>query len=177
MGRVLIVVLSLAWLGWELIAALDGNPDTLTLTEVIVTYVPPWLYIPAVIVLAIWLPWHFWTAWRGSLSDGSLSDRSLSDGSLSDRSAKAAVPAEAPPAAAASSEASPDDRSVGAAVGAHAKPIAAAFLAFGGVLAAAADEGVTSREWLTAVLVGLATFAVVGAIPISSRSETSDGMR
>jgi hypothetical protein len=166
MGRVLIVVLSLAWLGWELIAALDGNPDTLTLTEVIVTYVPPWLYIPAVIVLAIWLPWHFWTAWRGSLSDGSLSDGS----------AKAAVPAEAPPAAAASSE-SPDDQSVGAAVGAHAKPIAAAFLAFGGVHAVAAEEGVTSREWLTAVLVGLATFAVVGAIPISSRSETSDGMR
>jgi hypothetical protein len=162
MGKVLIVVLSLAWLGWELFAALDGNPDTLTLTEVIVTYVPPWLYIPAVIVLAIWLPWHFWTAWRDSLSD---------------RSAEAAGPADAPPAAAASSQASPDDRSVGAAVVAHLKPIAAALLAFGGVLAVAAEGGMTSREWLTAVLVGLATFAVVCAVPISSRSETSDGMR
>ena len=161
MGSVLIVVLSLAWLGWELIAALDGNPDTLTLTQVIVAYVPPWLYIPAVIVLAIWLPWHFWTAWRDSLSD---------------TSAKAGVPSDPPPAAAASGEASPDGRRVGAAVVASAKPVAAALLAFGGVLAVAAEDGVTSREWLTGVLVGLATFAVVGAVPIS-RSEPSGGMQ
>jgi hypothetical protein len=162
MGRWLIVVLSLAWLGWELIAALDGNADTLTLTDVIVSYVPPWLYIPAVVVLAIWLPWHFFTAWRNSLSDGS---------------ARAAVPGDAPPAAAASSEAAPDDQSVGAAVVAHAKPIAAALLAVGGVLAVAADDGVTPREWLTAVLVGLVTFAVVSTVPISSQAEKSDGMR
>jgi hypothetical protein len=60
MRKWLIVAFSLAWLGWELIAAFDHDPHTWPLTQVIVTYLPVWLYLPAALLLACWLPAHLW---------------------------------------------------------------------------------------------------------------------
>lgn len=54
-----ILGLTLAWLFWELWANFDNDPNTWPLTWVIVRYVPAWITIPAVIVLAVWLPYHF----------------------------------------------------------------------------------------------------------------------
>lgn len=54
-----IVVLALAWLVWELIAAFDGSTSTWPLTEVVVEYVPAWITLPAIVVLVLWLPTHF----------------------------------------------------------------------------------------------------------------------
>jgi hypothetical protein len=60
----LIVALSLLWLGWELYAANDHDPHTWPLTEVIVRKVPAYITLPAALLLAVWLPWHFWSAYR-----------------------------------------------------------------------------------------------------------------
>jgi hypothetical protein len=59
-----IAALTLAWLAWELWAAFDTSQDTWPLTQIVVTYVPAWLYLPGALVLAVWLPWHFWTNWK-----------------------------------------------------------------------------------------------------------------
>lgn len=59
-----IVLLTVAWLFWELWANFDSDPDTWPLTWVIVRYVPAWITLPAVAVLAVWLPWHFWSNYR-----------------------------------------------------------------------------------------------------------------
>jgi hypothetical protein len=67
LSKWLILIITVAWLGWELPAASDHNPHTWPLTEVIVTYVPPWLYLPAALVLGIWVPYHFWSNWRASV--------------------------------------------------------------------------------------------------------------
>jgi hypothetical protein len=68
----LIAVLSLAWLAWELIAAFDHDPHTWPLTQVIITYVPAWIYMPAALLLAVWLPWHLWSnRRRGSKKESS----------------------------------------------------------------------------------------------------------
>jgi hypothetical protein len=61
MRKWLIVAFSLAWLGWELIAAFDGSKATWPLTQIIVTYVPAWIYLPAALLLAVWLPYHLWS--------------------------------------------------------------------------------------------------------------------
>jgi hypothetical protein len=61
MRKWLIVAFSLAWLGWELIAAFDHDPHTWPLTQVVITYVPAWIYMPAALLLAVWLPWHLWS--------------------------------------------------------------------------------------------------------------------
>jgi hypothetical protein len=61
MGKWLIVVLSIAWIAWELIAAFDGDPHTWPLSEVITTYLPPWLYRSLAVLVAVWLPWHLWS--------------------------------------------------------------------------------------------------------------------
>jgi hypothetical protein len=72
MKKWLIAALFLAWLGWELIAAFDRDPHTWPLTHVIVTYVPAWIYMPAALLLAVWLPWHLWSnRKRGSHVQGS----------------------------------------------------------------------------------------------------------
>jgi hypothetical protein len=59
-----IVILTVAWLFWELWSAFDGDPTTWPLTWVIVKYVPAWITLPAVLVLAVWLPYHFWSNYR-----------------------------------------------------------------------------------------------------------------
>lgn len=59
-----IAVITVAWLFWELWANFDHDPDTWPLTWVIVRYVPAWITLPAVLILALWLPWHFWTNYR-----------------------------------------------------------------------------------------------------------------
>src|SRR3569832_2161111 len=64
MGKWLIVALSIAWLGWELIAAFDGDPHTWPLSQVITTYLPPWLYVSLAVLVAGWLPWHLWSYGR-----------------------------------------------------------------------------------------------------------------
>jgi Flp pilus assembly protein TadB len=61
MRKWLIVALFLAWLSWELIAAFDGSKATWPLTQIIVTYLPAWIYLPAALLLAVWLPWHLWS--------------------------------------------------------------------------------------------------------------------
>jgi hypothetical protein len=52
------------WLIWELWSNFDHDPNTWPLTWVIVTYVPAWITLPAVLILALWLPYHFWTNYR-----------------------------------------------------------------------------------------------------------------
>jgi hypothetical protein len=64
MRKWLIVALFLAWLGWELIAAFDHDPHTWPLTQILITYVPAWLTIPAALILGVWLPIHLWTEYR-----------------------------------------------------------------------------------------------------------------
>lgn len=64
MRKWLILTLTLAWLAWELVASFDDTSSTWPLTQLIVHYLPPWLYLPAAVVLAAWLPWHFYTNWR-----------------------------------------------------------------------------------------------------------------
>jgi hypothetical protein len=59
-----IVGFTLAWLFWELYANFDGDPDTWPLTWVIVRYVPAWVTLPAALLLAVWLPIHFWTNYQ-----------------------------------------------------------------------------------------------------------------
>jgi hypothetical protein len=64
MRKWLIVWLTLAWLAWEIPSAADHDPHTWPLTEVVVTYVPAYITLPAVLLLVIWLPWHFVTNYR-----------------------------------------------------------------------------------------------------------------
>lgn len=59
-----IVVLTVAWLFWELWANFDNDPNTWPLTWVIVHYVPAWITLPAVLLLAVWLPYHFWSNYQ-----------------------------------------------------------------------------------------------------------------
>ncbi len=59
MRKWLIVILSAAWLGWELFAANDGSSATWTLTQIILEYVPNEVAMAAVAVLIAWLPVHF----------------------------------------------------------------------------------------------------------------------
>jgi hypothetical protein len=70
----LIVVLSLAWLGWELIAAFDSNSHTWPLTHVVVAYVPWPVTALAVAMLIAWLPAHFFTAYRNRNAAGDALD-------------------------------------------------------------------------------------------------------
>lgn len=60
MRKWLIAWLTLAWLVWELLAAYDDSPRTWPLTHLIVKYLSPWIYFPAVCLLAVFLVWHFW---------------------------------------------------------------------------------------------------------------------
>jgi hypothetical protein len=64
MRKWLIVALTIAWLGWEMVAVLDSNPSTWPLTQIVVTYVPAYITLPAALILAVWLPWHFITEYR-----------------------------------------------------------------------------------------------------------------
>lgn len=73
MRKWLIAGLTAFWLIWELIAAFDGNDKTFPLTQLLVEEVPAWLTIPAAVVLAVWLPWHFISNYRRK----SLQGRSL----------------------------------------------------------------------------------------------------
>lgn len=57
-------VLTAAWVVWELVAAFDDDPHTWPLTQLIVTYVPAYIILPVTLLLAVWLPWHFWSAYR-----------------------------------------------------------------------------------------------------------------
>jgi hypothetical protein len=66
----LIVVLSLTWLAWELIAAFDSNSHTWPLTRVIVAYVPWPVTALAIAVLIAWLPLHFAAAYRNRNASG-----------------------------------------------------------------------------------------------------------
>jgi hypothetical protein len=70
-GRWLIVILTGAWLIWEIFASADGDPNTWPLTKVLVTYLPIWLYMPAALLLAVWLPWHLWSNRRNAAQGGS----------------------------------------------------------------------------------------------------------
>jgi hypothetical protein len=64
MRKWLILALTIAWLAWELIAAFDGSSYTWPLTEVVVTYVPPYITLPAIGILVVWLPAHFAKEYR-----------------------------------------------------------------------------------------------------------------
>lgn len=76
MKKWLIAVLTLAWLAWELVAAFDHDPHTWPLTQVIVTYVPAWIYMPAALLLAVWLPWHLWSnRQRGAAQEVAMSNQ------------------------------------------------------------------------------------------------------
>jgi hypothetical protein len=68
LSKWLILILAVAWLAWELPAAFDHNPHTWPLTEVIVTYVPAYVALPAAVALALWLPWHFYVNYRAKRS-------------------------------------------------------------------------------------------------------------
>jgi hypothetical protein len=61
----LVAALTLAALGWELVAAYDHDPGTWPLTWIIRAYVPWWIYWPATILLGAFLIWHFSPANRG----------------------------------------------------------------------------------------------------------------
>ncbi len=60
----LIVQLSAVWLVWEVLSAADGSGDTWPLTQIVVHYLPPWLYLPAAVILAAWIVPHFIAAGR-----------------------------------------------------------------------------------------------------------------
>jgi len=49
--------------GAEILAAFDGNPDTVPWTEYL-TDLPWWVTIPAALVLSVWLPLHLLAAYR-----------------------------------------------------------------------------------------------------------------
>lgn len=65
----LILHLTILWTVWELVAAFDQNRSTWPLTQIVITYLPWWVYMPAAVVLAVWLPWHFWTSGRRHLKE------------------------------------------------------------------------------------------------------------
>lgn len=44
---------------YELFAAFDNNPDSLTLTHLTTTYIPSWIGLPLIVVFAGWLVLHF----------------------------------------------------------------------------------------------------------------------
>lgn len=48
----------------ELVAAFDGDPDTSPWTHLLVDHVPAPVTFAAIAVLTIWLPRHFWKAYR-----------------------------------------------------------------------------------------------------------------
>lgn len=48
-----------AFLGWELVGAYDGNPNTVPLTDILVQYVPAQVTYALVAALIAWLPAHF----------------------------------------------------------------------------------------------------------------------
>jgi hypothetical protein len=51
-------------IGEELWAAFDRSPDTTPWTDLLATYVSPWVTFSAIGVVVIWLPWHFILAYR-----------------------------------------------------------------------------------------------------------------
>lgn len=59
MRKWLIVILSVAWLIWELLAAFVPSLHAWPLTQIIVTYVPAPITALAVAALVAWLPRHF----------------------------------------------------------------------------------------------------------------------
>lgn len=58
------LIITAAAVAWELVASFDGNPDTWPWTQLITTYVPWWVTFPAILVLVVWLPIHFWRWYR-----------------------------------------------------------------------------------------------------------------
>jgi membrane protein implicated in regulation of membrane protease activity len=48
----------------ELVGAFDGNPNTDPWTDLITAYVPWQLALAVFAALAVWLPAHFWVAYR-----------------------------------------------------------------------------------------------------------------
>jgi hypothetical protein len=66
------LTLTAAALGLELWASFDDSGDTLAWTHLIVRYLPAWVTFPAIAVLIVWLPWHFWDHYRRkNASEGS----------------------------------------------------------------------------------------------------------
>ena len=53
-----------AAIAWELVAAFDGDPDTVPWTDLIVGHVPWPITALGIAVLVCWLPVHFWMAYR-----------------------------------------------------------------------------------------------------------------
>lgn len=51
-------------IGEECYAAFDNSPNTTPWTELLTTYVSPWITFSAIAVFVIWLPWHFILAYR-----------------------------------------------------------------------------------------------------------------
>jgi cytochrome c biogenesis protein CcdA len=64
-----VVVLFVAFLGWELFAAFDDSPATWPLTQVVVTYVPASLGLGGIALFAGWLVFHFVAAYRSRGTD------------------------------------------------------------------------------------------------------------
>lgn len=56
---IVFLTLTAAAVGWEIVAAFDGNPDTWPWTQLIITYVPWWVTYPVLIGLFLWLMFHF----------------------------------------------------------------------------------------------------------------------
>lgn len=50
--------------GAELVAGLDHDPDTVPWTELVTRYIPWPVTAVAITVLVVWLPVHFWHAYR-----------------------------------------------------------------------------------------------------------------
>ena len=48
----------------ELFAVYDGDPNTLPWTSYIATYIPVWVGLPLIVLLAIWLVIHFIIRYR-----------------------------------------------------------------------------------------------------------------
>lgn len=57
---VIFLPLTAVVIGMELLAALDGRPETVPLTDYLTAYVPPEALLALCGALVLWLPAHMW---------------------------------------------------------------------------------------------------------------------